>query len=522
MYSLTREASQHIDAYVPRHLHVPLELLMENAGRGIADALVDVEGERFHEDPFTGMVLFVCGVGNNGADGLVAARHLIEQRIPVTIALVGNVSHGSELFNKQLTMVRAMGIDIVSFESFSDWSRVHVVVEGLMGTGFQGELRDSVISVLHDIDVERNQYGFSLWAIDVPAGVDATTGQASDYTLSYDATVTFGSIKEGLLLYPGKSLAGTVIIAPLGVPWELALESEAPFNTSHYVLYDRLASLELSERMPQAHKGVNGNALIVGGSESMVGAPIISAEAAVHCGAGKVSLAVLNSVRSIVQSKCIPEVMVLPLENIGSTNLQSYDVVAVGPGLGRTDDAKVLVNSLLERQSGHMVIDADGLYALGTIGHVYAHGDKTITYEGNMQFKNCIMTPHLGEFSRLIDTSINFIEKHYVELAIQFAVAHNVVLVLKGIPSLVAFPTGEVYINMIGNPGMGTGGMGDSLTGIIAAFVAQGYSLQSAALLGVYVHSRSADILAKEKPWGYTPSDVSQSVGLVLQELLKG
>ena len=122
--------------------------------------LVDVEGERFHEDPFTGMVLFVCGVGNNGADGLVAARHLMEQRIPVTIALVGNVSHGSELFNKQLTMVRAMGFDIVSFESFSDWSRVHVVVEGLMGTGFQGELRESITSVLHDIDVERNQYGF--------------------------------------------------------------------------------------------------------------------------------------------------------------------------------------------------------------------------------------------------------------------------------------------------------------------------------------------------------------------------
>lgn len=141
MYSLTREASQHIDAYLPRHLHVPLELLMENAGRGIADALVDVEGNRFHEDPFTGMVLFVCGVGNNGADGLVAARHLMEQGIPVSIALVGDESHGSELFNKQLTMVQAMQIDIVPFESFNDWSRVHVVVEGLMGTGFQGEFK---------------------------------------------------------------------------------------------------------------------------------------------------------------------------------------------------------------------------------------------------------------------------------------------------------------------------------------------------------------------------------------------
>ena len=132
------------------------------------------------------------------------------------------------------------------------------------------------------------------------------------------------------------------------------------------------------------------------------------------------------------------------------------------------------------------------------------------------------MTPHLGEFSRLIDKSISYIEKHYVELAIQFATAHNVVLVLKGIPSLIAFPTGEIYINGQGNSGMGTGGMGDSLTGIITSFVAQGYSLQSSALLGVYVHSRSADILCEEKPWGYTPSDVSRNVGVVLQELLKG
>ena len=169
-----------------------------------------------------------------------------------------------------------------------------------------------------------------------------------------------------------------------------------------------------------------------------------------------------------------------------------------------------------------MVIDADGLYALGTIGHVYTHDDKSITYEADMLFKDCIMTPHLGEFSRLIDKSISYIEKHYVELAIQFATAHNVVLVLKGIPSLVAFPTGEIYINGQGNSGMGTGGMGDSLTGIITSFVAQGYSLQSSALLGVYVHSRSADILCEEKPWGYTPSDVSRNVGVVLQELLKG
>ena len=132
------------------------------------------------------------------------------------------------------------------------------------------------------------------------------------------------------------------------------------------------------------------------------------------------------------------------------------------------------------------------------------------------------MTPHLGEFSRLINKSISYIEKHYVELASAFSVAHHVVLILKGIPTVIALPDGTVYINTVGNPGMGTGGMGDVLTGIVTAFIGQSYSLADAALLAVYLHSRSGDILSESKPWGYTPSDVSAYIGHVINELLKG
>ena len=272
-----------------------------------------------------------------------------------------------------------------------------------------------------------------------------------------------------------------------------------------------------------AHKGINGNTLIIGGSSDMVGAPMLAAEAAVHSGAGKVTLGVPDTIKQVVQGRIIPEVMVTSIDE----NESLYDgrqVVAIGPGLGRTTDIPDVVNQAIDSCEGALVIDADALYALGHVGSV----DKDALRDGHIESvykvqKNlpyCVMTPHLGEFSRLIDLPIKWIERHYITLARAFAKAHQVVLVLKGIPSVVALPDGTVYVNTIGNAGMGTGGMGDVLTGIIAGFISQGYSLQDGAILGVYVHSRSADILSDTKTWGYTPSDVSTSIGCVISELL--
>ena len=521
MQILTTEDARYIDQEVPKQLGVSLEILMENAGRGIVDALWG-QYDLFSLDnarSINSFVLFICGTGNNGADGLVAARHLLEQGVPVQIVLVGDTSKCSDLFAVQLERCEAMGCIIDMYDEFNDWSNVAIAVEGIMGTGLTGRLRDLTIDVLHDIDTMRSQYNFDLWAIDVPAGLDASSGQISEGTLTYDYTVTFGAIKQGLLLYPGKAIGGTAIVAPLGAPWQHVLVD----RDSTITIDSDLAETLINYRVPMAHKGVNGNTLIVGGSSDMVGAPMLAAEAAVHSGAGKVTLGVPDTIKHVVQGRIIPEVMVTSIDE----NESLYDgrqVVAIGPGLGRTTDIPDVVNQAIDSYEGALVIDADALYALGHVGSV----DKDALRDGHIESvykvqKNlpyCVMTPHLGEFSRLIDLPIKWIERHYITLARAFAKAHQVVLVLKGIPSLVALPDGTVYVNTIGNAGMGTGGMGDVLTGIIAGFISQGYSLQDGAILGVYVHSRSADILSDTKTWGYTPSDVSTSIGCVISELL--
>ncbi|MCC2155610.1 NAD(P)H-hydrate dehydratase [Veillonella fallax] len=521
MQILTTEDARYIDQEVPKQLGVSLEILMENAGRGIVDALWG-QYDLFSLDnarSINSFVLFICGTGNNGADGLVAARHLLEQGVPVQIVLVGDTSKCSDLFAVQLERCEAMGGIIDTYDEFNDWSNVAIAVEGIMGTGLTGRLRDLTIDVLHDIDTMRSQYNFDLWAIDVPAGLDASSGQISEGTLTYDYTVTFGAIKQGLLLYPGKAIGGTAIVAPLGAPWQHVLVD----RDSTITIDSDLAETLINYRVPMAHKGVNGNTLIVGGSSDMVGAPMLAAEAAVHSGAGKVTLGVPDTIKQVVQGRIIPEVMVTSIDE----NESLYDgrqVVAIGPGLGRTTDIPDVVNQVIDSCEGALVIDADALYALGHVGSV----DKDALRDGHIESvykvqKNlpyCVMTPHLGEFSRLIDLPIKWIERHYITLARAFAKAHQVVLLLKGIPSVVALPDGTVYVNTIGNAGMGTGGMGDVLTGIIAGFISQGYSLQDGAILGVYVHSRSADILSDTKTWGYTPSDVSTSIGCVISELL--
>ena len=521
MQILTTEDARYIDQEVPKQLGVSLEILMENAGRGIVDALWG-QYDLFSLDnarSINSFVLFICGTGNNGADGLVAARHLLEQGVPVQIVLVGDTSKCSDLFAMQLERCEAMGCIIDTYDEFNDWSNVAIVVEGIMGTGLTGRLRDLTIDVLHDIDTMRSQYNFDLWAIDVPAGVDATSGQISEGTLSYDYTVTFGAIKQGLLLYPGKAIGGTVIVAPLGAPWQQVL-----INRDSTITIDSdLAKTLINYRVPMAHKGVNGNTLIVGGSSDMVGAPMLAAEATVHSGAGKVTLCVPEIIKRAVQGRVIPEVMVTSI-NENHSIYEGRQVVAIGPGLGRTIDIPDLVNHVIDCYEGALVIDADALYALGHVGSVdkdaLRDGKVESIYKMERQLPYCVMTPHLGEFSRLIDLPIKWIERHYITLARAFAKAHQVVLVLKGIPSVVALPDGTVYVNTIGNAGMGTGGMGDVLTGVIAGFISQGYSLQDSAILGVYVHSRSADILSDTKTWGYTPSDVSTSIGCVISELL--
>ncbi len=517
MRVLSKYESQEIDKMAPVNFHIPLGYMMENAGAGVGRAIVeDLTQCGIPNDDKS--VLFVCGVGNNGADGVVAARHVFEQNIPVKIFISGQLDNGSKLFTEQLRIAKSIGIFIITTLDDIQWHRVACIVEGLVGMGGTGDLREPIQILLHHIEEQSKTFHIPLWAIDVPAGLQVNTGLVSPGTLHYDHTITFGAPKIGHYLYPGKTYTGTLHVMPLGIPWEKNLSVFAADKTNEhhgetYLLDTALCKRVIKPRIIQAHKGTNGSTLIIGGSPGMIGAPILAVEGAVHSGAGKSSVAVPLQCLPIVQGKAMPEVMTGAFDTLDQLLCltDGKDAVAIGPGIGRSEATCALVNEYITHYEGPLVIDADALYALGELKENDFPIKDKVSY---------IMTPHLGEFSRLTGQSISYIQEHYIELARAFARTYSIVLVLKGIPSLVALPNGTVYINSRGNAGMGTGGMGDVLTGVIAAFISQGYSLEESALLGTYVHSKSADNLYESEAFGYTPSDVSAGIGRVITELL--
>lgn len=508
MRILTKEESQYIDRMAPEKYGIPLGYLMENAGSDVAQVLSDhYKGAK--------SILFLSGNGNNGADGLVAARHLMELEIPVCIYLFCESQKGSQLFKEQLHMVKQLGIAIYTSLDDIPWHTIGAVVEGLIGTGMKGELRFQMKEVVEIVQSQCELYSISKWSIDIPAGVNANTGEVSHSSFKADYTITFGATKQGVCLYPGKEYAGHVIVKPLGIPFEKVLQNYQTYHNT-WGLDIRLIETLLRPRSAIAHKGRNGHTLVIGGSNGMIGAPLMAGEASVHSGAGKTTVAVPDDCLRTLQNKVMPEVMTASFRRVSDIMdlVKDKSVLALGPGLGRREETAQIVLEFLATYDGPIVLDADALYALGDM----ANGETN----GVLQSRShpAIMTPHLGEFSRLTGRSILDIQKNYVQSARDFAIAQHVVLVLKGIPSLVALPNGTIYINMAGNSGMGTGGMGDVLTGMIAAFVAQGYEVNEAALIGTFLHSYSADRLGTKKLWGYTPSDVSVRVGSVISELL--
>ena len=396
MNILTTEDARFIDREVPKQLGISLEILMENAGRGIVDALWG-EYDLFSLNngrSINSFVLFICGTGNNGADGLVAARHLMEQGVPAQIVLVGDINKCSDLFAVQIERCKAMGCSIDMYDEFNDWSNVAIAVEGIMGTGFTGRLREVTIDILNDIDTMRSQYNFDLWAIDVPAGLDATTGHVAEGTLTYDYTVTFGAIKQGLLLYPGKAVGGTAVVAPLGAPWQQVLGERVRTITIDSDLAEKI----INYRTPMAHKGVNGNTLIIGGSNDMIGAPILAAEAAVHSGAGKVTLAVPKIIKQIVQRRVIPEVMVSSTEN----NKELWDSV-YGPDANINDEA-TFRKTIAEGVSKQLERDSDYKFMID----VRAYAEKKV---GKLQFPDALLKRIM--LSNNEDKGAEFVEKNY-------------------------------------------------------------------------------------------------------------
>lgn len=505
MRILTSKEAHFVDVWAAEKGHLPTLVLMENAGHGVAQVIVGELKRRFINDYKEKEIVILAGFGNNGADGLVAARHLDELGYEVRILTPVPTGHESELFTLQKNSLETLDIPVLSIADGVDiLEGATVIVDALIGTSLQGELREPMLAVLDAVESYLDIYKDTLViAVDMPSGVHPDNGAVANGTLGVDITVTFGTPKQGMYLYPAREYCGKIVTKSLGFNWELALFDESNDSFPTELIDAELASALLPEREPTAHKGTNGHVLIIGGAAGMIGAPVMATEGALRAGAGKVTAIVPTDCLSAMQAKVRPEIMTGAFNNLIHLRMhgEHKEAIVIGPGLGRNEEISTLAKNFMAQTTAPLVIDADALWAIGNM----------LTFSDALKGKPVppILTPHPGEFSRLTGKSVEEIEAHRIDLARQFAIDHQVVLVLKGAPTVVASPDGFVAVNESGNAGMGSGGMGDVLSGIIAGFLGQGLEAVEAAMLAVYLHGKSADTLSESRPFGYTATEVA-------------
>jgi len=488
----TSEQMRSIDKRAIEELGIPGLALMENAGKGVVVAIEDVAGDVRGKS-----FALVCGKGNNGGDGFVVSRLLREKGAHVTVFLLAGqeevsgdaavnmkrfVSMGGEL--KELTEAN------LSQELTPALGKAHFVVDAIYGTGFKGRAADIAALAIELI----NSSDRSVFSVDVPSGLDCDTGRAEGACVKACATATLGLLKKGLLLYPGRKLSGEIFVVDIGIPSECVEKEKIELELVENVL----AKEWFPRREPDVHKGNCGKIAVVGGSVGLTGAVALCSMAAMRTGAGLVIAAVPESLNDILEVK-MTESMTLPVPETTERTLsikakdeilrlvESYDVLALGPGLSRNSESAALARAIVPSVTKPCVLDADGLNAFVDQRGLLAKCGTRL-----------VITPHVVEMSRLSGEESDSVARDRVAAAKRFAVELGIVVLLKGAPTVIAQPEGITYVNPTGNAGLASGGSGDVLTGIIAALLGQGLSTVHAAALGAYLHGLSADV-AKEK-----------------------
>ena len=479
-YVASREEMQQIDAYSINTMGIPGIVLMEKA----ALALEEVFLERI---PTDSRVLIVTEKGNNGGDGLALGRLLIEEGYQVDFYEIGVIPHDSDSHQIQKNILEQMEADFLM--KFPEES-YDVIVDAIFGVGLKRE-----VAGRHREVIERlNQMDALKVAVDVPSGVDASTGQILGTAFQADLTVTFGLPKVGLILYPGADVSGEVIVKEIGFP-NKAEEEVAPKMIS----FTEEDLNELPERKAWTNKGSYGKVLLIAGTKNMAGAAILSGMAAYKSGSGLVRIFSSEENRVILQEK-LPEAILTTYDSeekawqLLPEALSWASVIGIGPGIGQSIFAKQLVKQVLTFGKVPLVIDADGLNNLAVLLKNDEEAKQLFSeYEGGI-----ILTPHLKEMSRLIQEEVMEIQKNLPKTASQIADKGHVI-VLKDARTIVSDGSDPSYINMSGDNGMATGGSGDVLTGIICGFLAGGLDILTAARLGVYCHGLAGEAASEEK-----------------------
>lgn len=492
---------------------IPSIDLMERAAAEVAQAALDLLPEK----PSKCRAAVFCGAGNNGGDGIGAARLLFLMGLKVRVFLVGDYDRLTPDAMEETGRLSECGVELEDFDpadkSQAAWARsCQVVIDAVFGVGLSREI-DPASKYAAAVDLI-NQCRGPVIAADIASGVEADTGRVLGRAVRADRTVTFSLPKIGQAAGDGALLSGKVSVHDIGIPAPLVRAVPCPVQT----VEADFAAAALPPRKIDGHKGDFGKLLIVGGSVGYTGAPYLTASAAVRSGCGLVYLGVPDSIWQVEACKCTCA-MPFPLESwLGGMirrkalpailkKLEGCGVLALGPGLGRHEETEKLVRELLEQAEVPVVLDADGINALE--GHI----DSLDSRRGRVT----ILTPHDGEFAR-IDGDLS--QGDRVGAARAFAQAHGCVLVLKGHRTITAGPEGNVLVNTTGGSGLAKGGSGDVLTGLIASLLAQGASPAMAAAGAVWMHGRAGDLAAEAlTDYCVTPEDVIAAFPRVFSEL---
>jgi NAD(P)H-hydrate epimerase len=504
MIVVTAAEMREIDRLTMEKHGIPGLRLMERAGKAAAEAVVKRYGKMAKKG-----VLVVAGKGNNGGDGLVAARYLRKQGLPCTVALLARRDDLSPDAANNLRALLKLKGKIVELGDDEAAGRLlksgKVLVDAIFGTGLKEEVRGAYGRVIDMM----NGAGSPIVAIDIPSGLDADRGWPLGHAVRADVTVALGYAKVGEIIYPGVDYVGELIVADIGIPRQ-AIEEVRP--RTELIDENNIAAL-VPRRSADSHKGTYGHLVVLAGSRGKSGAAILACRAAMRAGAGLVTLAAARSLNDIFASS-MAEMMTHPLRDQADDDfeplmdedwrrlLERKNVLLFGPGIGLKDSARDALRWLLKNLDLPWVIDADGLTLLAQ------ELDRLRSAR-----RPPVLTPHPGEMARLAGLEVSRVQRDRVGIARAFAREHRCFVVLKGARTVLAAPNGDVRVNPTGNPGMASGGMGDVLAGILGGLLAQGLSVEAAMELGVFIHGFAADRLVEERgPFGLIASDVIENL----------
>lgn len=501
----TSSMIKEIDEYSKTELGIPIKELMYKSGEAVAKVIRA-------RAPKSKYVVILAGKGNNGGDGYAAAIKIMDE-YDVTVYDIFSAGQKSPEGQQFLSRYKENGGKIINFsatkEILEHIKNAGCIVDAIFGTGFHGEmpeeLRPLAITIREAVEAQKI-------AIDVPLGIDADNGSVSDFATSVGATVELSFVKPGIISYPARSYVGDVIYDDLGLPRKTITEA---FSFKYHMIDSEWIANKLPKRVSNSNKGNFGKLLMITGSKKYRGAAHLGLEAALRGGVGLVTFAGVKDIVSELSQK-YPEAIYKEIKDISEFNendieeivelSRKHSATLIGSGSDNTKGLLSLVLALMSSEGGELVLDADAINALSSIG---CEGVKAIK---NAK-RRIIITPHPLEFARLSGTDVASVQQHRLEVAEKFAKENLCTVVLKGAGTIITEGE-EIFINVVGSSSLAKAGSGDVLAGFVAAFIAQNKtSVTKAASLAVYYHALAGESLAEEfSSYGVTPSDLPREI----------